>query len=104
MQFFSRCEEKVELLPGNIDHSVIHEDEDRLQVTEIHPLEVEERVLVKVLLQHSVYERRAGGQDALVCSDLSLTTAQSDVKKVLFLSDRSKSYTDVALKIIPLLV
>ena len=85
---------------------MIHEDEDRLQVTELHPLEVEERerVLVKVLLQHSVYERRAGGQDALVCSDLSLTTAQSDVKKVLFLSDRSKSYTDVALKIIPLLV
>ena len=104
MQLFSRCEERVELLLSNIDLSVIHEDEDRLQVTELHPLEVEERVLVRVLLQHSVEERRAGGRDELVCLDLSLATAQSDVKKVLFLSDRSKSYTDVALKIIPLLV
>ena len=76
--------EGVQLFLSNIDLSVIHEDEDRLQVTELHPLEVEERVLVRVLLQHSVEERRAGGRDELVCLDLSLTTAHSDVKKSPF--------------------
>ena len=58
---------------------MVHEVEHRLKFTEPNTLEVEERVLVRVLLQHS-----AGGRDELVCLDLSLTTAHSDVKKSPF--------------------
>ena len=56
---------------------------------------------MRVLFQYGTEERRAGRQDQLVCLDLSLATAQSDIEEILLLSDLSKSRTDVALKIIP---
>jgi len=65
---------------SNVNLSMVHEAEDRLQVIELHPLEVEEGVLVRVLLQDGFEERRAGRQDELVCLDLPGATAQSDVK------------------------
>ena len=101
MQLFSHCKERVELLLSNINLSVIHEVEDRLQVTELHPLEVEERVLVRVLLQDRPEESRAGRQDQLVCLDLPGATTQGDIKEVFPLPDLPEGCTDVALKIIP---
>ena len=80
---------------------MIHEVEDCLQVNELHPLEVEERVLVRVLLENGSEERRAGRQDELVSLDLSGATAKSAVKEVLLLPDLPEGHTDVALKIIP---
>jgi len=86
---------------SNIDLPVIHEVEYGLQVSELYPLEVEKRVLVRVLLENGSEERRAGRQDELVCLDLSGATAESAVKEVLLLPDLPEGHTDVALKIIP---
>ena len=58
-------------------------------------------MLVRVLLQDGVEERRAGRQDELVCLDLPGATAQGAVKEILLLSDLPECHTDVALKIIP---
>ena len=58
-------------------------------------------MLVWVLFQYCPEERRAGGQDQLVCLDLPGTTTQGAVKKVFLFSDLPESDTDVALKIIP---
>ena len=80
---------------------MVHEVEYNLQVSELHPLEVEERVLVRVLLENGSEERRAGRQDELVCLDLSGATAKSAVKEVLLLPDLPEGQANVALKIIP---
>ena len=101
MQFFCYREKGIQLLLSNIDLPMIHEVEDCLQVNELHPLEVEERVLVRVLLENGSEERRAGRQDELVCLDLSGATAESAVKEVFLLPDLPEGHTDVALKIIP---
>ena len=86
---------------GDIDLSVVHEVEHGLQVSELHPLEVEERVLVGVLLEDGPEEGGAGGQYQLVCLDLPGTTTEGAVKEILLLSDIPEGHTDVALKIIP---
>ena len=49
LQVFCYGEERVEFFLGNIDLAVVHEVEYRLQVSELHALEVEEWVLVRVL-------------------------------------------------------
>ena len=91
----------IELLLGNVNLSVVHEVEDRLQVSELHPLEVEERVLVGVLPEDGPEEGGAGGQDELVCLDLSGSTAQGTIKEVFLLSDLPEGDANVAFKIIP---
>ena len=49
LEFFCHRQERVELLLGNIDFSVVHEIEHGLKLTEPNTLEVEERVLVRIL-------------------------------------------------------
>merc|ERR1719309_1913345 len=80
---------------------MVHEVEDCLQVSEFHPLEIKQRVLVDILLENRPEERRAGRQDQFVCLDLPGTTAQGAVKEVLLLPDLPEGQADVALKIIP---
>ena len=58
---------------------MVHEVKNRLELTEPNSFEVEERVLVRVLLENRSEERRAGRQDQLVCLDLSGATAKSAV-------------------------
>ena len=70
LEFFCHRQEGVELLLGNVDFSMVHEVEHRLQFTEPNTLEVEERVLVWILSEDGSEERRAGRQDELVCLDL----------------------------------
>ena len=55
-QLFCNCQERVEFFLGNIYLSMVHEVKDSLHVSELHPLEVEQRVLVWVLLQDSPEE------------------------------------------------
>ena len=80
---------------------MVHEGEDSLQVTELHPFEVEERVLMRVLSQGCPEKWRASSQDDFVCLNLSGPTAQGAVKEVLLLPDISEGKADVSLKIIP---
>ena len=80
---------------------MVHEGEDSLQVTELHPLEVEEGMLVRVLSECCPKEGRASSQDDLVCLQLPGATAQGAVKEVLLLPDLPEGQADVALKIIP---
>ena len=54
-----------------------------------------------VLLEDGPEERRAGGEDELVCLDLSCSTADGAVKEIFLLSDLSKGNTNVTFEIIP---
>jgi len=101
LQVFCNSEEGVELLLRNIDLPVVHEVEDSLQVCELHTLEIEERVLVWVLPEDGSEEGGAGGQDELVCLDLSHTTAQGAVEEIFFFPDFSEGHADIAFKVIP---
>ena len=56
---------------------------------------------MRVLLEHRSEEWRAGRQDQLVGLDLSGSTAQGTVKKILFFSDLPESLTYIVLKVIP---
>ena len=49
LEFLCHRQERVELLLGNIDFTMVHEVEHRLKFTEPNTLEVEERVLVRIL-------------------------------------------------------
>ena len=80
---------------------MIHEVEHRLQVIELHPLEVEERVLVRVPPQDISEEGGAGRQDNFVCLNLAVITGESNIKEVLFFPEFSKCDTNVGFKVIP---
>ena len=54
-----------------------------------------------IVSEDSPEERRAGGQDELVCLDLPGATAEGAVKEVLLLPDLPEGQADVALKVIP---
>ena len=54
-----------------------------------------------VLLEDGPEERGTGGEDELVCLDLSCPTADGAVKEIFLLSDLSKGNTNVTFKIIP---
>ena len=56
LEVFCHCKEGVELFLCNIDLPVVHEVEYRLQVSELHALEVEEWVLVGVLPENGPEE------------------------------------------------
>merc|ERR1719341_2005021 len=80
---------------------MVHEVEHGLQVSELHTLQVQERMLVRILPENGSEEGRASRQDELVCLDLPGTTAESAVKEILLLPDLPEGKADVALKIIP---
>ena len=75
---------------------MVHKVEDCLQVSELHPIEVEEGVLVWVLPEDGPEE---GGQNELVCLDLPGPTAQGAVQEIFLLSDLSGCNTNVALEV-----
>ena len=87
LELLCNRQEGVELLLGNIDFSMVHEVQHRLKLTEPNTLEVEQRVLVRILLENGSEEWRASRQDELVCLDLSGATAKSAVKQILLFSD-----------------
>ena len=51
-QVLCHGQERVQLLLSNINLSVVHEVEDRLEISVLDTLQVEERVLVRVAAQH----------------------------------------------------
>ena len=51
LEFLCHRQERVELLLGNIDFSMVHEVEHGLKLTEPNTLEVEQRMLVRILLE-----------------------------------------------------
>jgi len=65
---------------------MIHEIEDSLQVTKLNTLQVEQWVLVDILLKDTSEERTTGTQDQFMCLDLFVTTRESYIEKVLFIS------------------
>ena len=80
---------------------MVHEVQHRLQVYKLYTFQIEQRVVVRVLLENRSEERRAGRQDELVCLNLPGAAAEGAVKEFFVFSDFSKSDTDVAFKIIP---
>ena len=51
-QVLCHGQERVQLLLSNINFSVVHEVEDRLEISELDALQIEEGVLVGVSAQH----------------------------------------------------
>ena len=100
-QFLGDGKEVVEVLLSHVDLAVVHEVKDGLEIIVLDALQVEERVLVRILLEHRPEEGRAGGQDQLVGLDLARAAAQRHVEQILVVADVSKSAADVRLKIIP---
>jgi len=80
---------------------LVHEVHQSRQLRVANPLEVEQRVLVRVTPQHSPEEGGAGREQQLVSRDLTIFTAKGHVEKVFVRADLLKSSTDIFLKIIP---
>ena len=90
MQLLRHHKECVEIVLGNVDFSIVDEVETGLQVLEPDALEVEERVVVRVLVEDLPEERRAGGEDEFVSLELVGSTAESAVKQVFLFSNITK--------------
>ena len=88
----------------NVDFSVIHEVEDRVQVVDGDALQVEERVqLVLVVSQDPAKQGRTGRENNLVGLDhiFPVITAQRDVEEFGILTKLPEAGTDVGLEVVP---
>ena len=95
-------QEGVEVVLGYADLTVVHEVEDGDQLGVLDPLQVEQRPLVPVHLEHPPEEGRAGGQDDLVRPHLPVVLrGQGHVEEVRVLPQLGEGRGDVGLEVVP---
>ena len=80
---------------------LIHEVHQSRQLRVANPLEIEQRVLVRVSPQHCFEEGGAGREQQLVSGNLAIFTTKGHVEKVLVRANLFKRSTDIFLKVIP---
>ena len=83
MEIFGDCQERIQLLLGNVHLTVVHEVEDCGEIAELHAFQVQEGVGVGVASEHASEEGRAGREDDFVGLDLLIIAGQGHVEEVL---------------------
>ena len=90
------------MILANTDLALVHEVEDRHQVSVGDALQVQQWVAVLVSLQDSPEKWGAGRYDNFMGFNLICVTNKGHVKQFLVLSQLGKSGAEVTFKVIPL--
>ena len=82
--------------------TLVDEAHEGLQHTELHTLEVEERMRVWIQEKNFPEERRVCSKDYLVCLQLLGAHTKSHVKELLVLHEVVEGQAEVILKVLPM--
>ena len=80
---------------------MIHEVENRLEISELNTFEIQKGMGVRVPAEDGSEEGRAGGEDDFMSLNLLIITCQGHIEEVFVLPQLTKSHTDIVLKVIP---